>query len=193
MMKRLILVITISLTVFYCGQAQGINTNRFFADEQYHLGSNQYISGSLEQALQTVNQGLERVPDHQKLQELKKLLEQEKQEQEQQQQDQQDQQQQNEQNQDQQEQQENQQNEEQQDQQGDQEQKEQEQNEEEQQSEEQDPNEEMKKEMAEKLEEMNMSEEKARMILEAMKNSERQYLQQLRRKATKKNTGKPDW
>lgn len=46
----------------------------------------------------------------------------------------------------------------------------------------------------EKLEEMNISEEKARMILEAMKNAEIQYLQQQKRKATKKpDSGKPDW
>jgi len=48
--------------------------------------------------------------------------------------------------------------------------------------------------VAEKLKEMNISEEKARMILEAMKNQEIQYLQQNKRKATKpKDKGKPDW
>ena len=47
---------------------------------------------------------------------------------------------------------------------------------------------------AEKLEEMNISEEKARMILEAMKNKEIQYKQQNKRKAKKpKKSGKPDW
>ncbi|MBI3221096.1 MAG: hypothetical protein HYZ44_16410 [Bacteroidetes bacterium] len=47
---------------------------------------------------------------------------------------------------------------------------------------------------SEKLKEMNMSEEKAKMILEAMKNQEVQYLQQNKRKATKpKDKGKPDW
>lgn len=46
----------------------------------------------------------------------------------------------------------------------------------------------------EKLEQMEMSEEKAKMILEAMKNQEIQYLQQNKRKATKpKDKGKPDW
>jgi hypothetical protein len=41
---------------------------------------------------------------------------------------------------------------------------------------------------------MKMSEEKAKMILEAMKNQEIQYLQQNKRKATKpRDTGKPDW
>ncbi len=47
---------------------------------------------------------------------------------------------------------------------------------------------------AEKLDEMNISEEKARMILEAMKNNEIQYIQQNKRKAKKpKKSGKPDW
>ncbi|MFT4737738.1 MAG: hypothetical protein ACJAZM_000700 [Cyclobacteriaceae bacterium] len=62
---------------------------------------------------------------------------------------------------------------------------------EEQSEEEQDP-----KDMStqQKLEEMNISEEKAQMILEAMRNSEIQYLQQQKRKATKRpKTGKPDW
>lgn len=45
-----------------------------------------------------------------------------------------------------------------------------------------------------KLKEMEMSEEKAQMILEAMKNQEIQYLQQNKRKATKpKDKNKPDW
>lgn len=48
--------------------------------------------------------------------------------------------------------------------------------------------------VSEKLKEMDMSEEKAKMILEAMKNQEIQYLQQNKRKATKpKDKGKPDW
>lgn len=46
----------------------------------------------------------------------------------------------------------------------------------------------------EKLEQMKISEEKARMILEAMKNQEKQYLQQQKRKATKsRDRSKPDW
>lgn len=48
--------------------------------------------------------------------------------------------------------------------------------------------------VSDKLKEMEMSEEKAKMILEAMKNQEIQYLQQNKRKATKpKDKGKPDW
>ncbi|MCV9387033.1 tetratricopeptide repeat protein [Reichenbachiella ulvae] len=47
---------------------------------------------------------------------------------------------------------------------------------------------------SQKLEEMNISEEKAQMILEALKNSEIQYIQQNRRKPTQKqDNGKPDW
>jgi len=48
--------------------------------------------------------------------------------------------------------------------------------------------------IAEKLKEMNISEEKAKMILEALKNNEVQYIQQNKRKAKqKKKDGKPDW
>jgi hypothetical protein len=47
---------------------------------------------------------------------------------------------------------------------------------------------------AEKMKQMKISEEKAKMVLEAMKNQEVQYLQQNKRKATKpKDRGKPDW
>jgi Ca-activated chloride channel family protein len=46
----------------------------------------------------------------------------------------------------------------------------------------------------EKLKEMDMSEEKAKMILEAMKNQEVQYLQQNKRKSSKqRDKSKPDW
>jgi len=66
------------------------------------------------------------------------------------------------------------------------------------QSEEQKSEEQKKKEQEmatkKKLEEMNISEEKAKMILEAMRNAEIQYLQQQKRKATEKpKSGKPDW
>lgn len=67
---------------------------------------------------------------------------------------------------------------------------------EQQQQEEGDEKEEQDQQMStqEKLQEMNISEEKAKMILEAMKNSEVQYLQQQKRKPTKRpDTGKPDW
>lgn len=49
-------------------------------------------------------------------------------------------------------------------------------------------------EIKEKLEEMNISEEKAKMILEALRNNEIQYIQQQKRKATKRpDSSKPDW
>ena len=48
--------------------------------------------------------------------------------------------------------------------------------------------------VSDKLKKMEMSEEKAKMILEAMRNQEIQYLQQNKRKATKpRDKGKPDW
>ncbi len=46
----------------------------------------------------------------------------------------------------------------------------------------------------EKLKEMKISEEKARMILDAMRNQEKQYLQQQKRKPTQAgDKGRPDW
>jgi Ca-activated chloride channel family protein len=51
-----------------------------------------------------------------------------------------------------------------------------------------------KEEIKKSLEEMNISEETARMIMEAMKNNEVQYLQQNQRKATQsRDKSKPDW
>lgn len=48
--------------------------------------------------------------------------------------------------------------------------------------------------MSERLQEMNISEEKARMILEAMRNNEMQYIQQNRRRPEKpQDRTKPDW
>ena len=47
---------------------------------------------------------------------------------------------------------------------------------------------------AEKLQQMNLSEEKAKQLLEALRHNEVQYLQQLRRKATRpRDDSKPDW
>jgi len=54
--------------------------------------------------------------------------------------------------------------------------------------------EQMKPSTKQKLEAMNVSEEKAKMILEALRNKEAQYLQQNRKKATKRqDNNKPDW
>lgn len=67
------------------------------------------------------------------------------------------------------------------------------QNGEEQQNEEESDNE-YNPSLTDKLEQMKMSPEKAAMILEAMKNQEKQYLQQLKRKPTKRrDNAKPDW
>ena len=79
------------------------------------------------------------------------------------------------------------------------EQKEKEKKEKEQQEKEQQEKNEQNKEklppsVSDKLKQMQMSEEKAKMILEAMKNQEVQYLQQNKRKASKpRDKGKPDW
>ncbi len=80
----------------------------------------------------------------------------------------------------------------------DKEQKEKEQQKKEKDKKEQQPKDEKKDEqnpsLSEKLKNMKMSEDRAKMILEAMKNQEIQYLQQNKRKATKpKDKGKPDW
>lgn len=46
----------------------------------------------------------------------------------------------------------------------------------------------------EKLQQMNVSEEKAKMILEALRNKEAQYFQQMKKKATERpKSNKPDW
>jgi Ca-activated chloride channel homolog len=72
----------------------------------------------------------------------------------------------------------------------DKQQKDQQQNQEQKEDEQQKEN----KPSSEKLEQMKISEEKAKMILEAMKNQEIQYLQQNKRKATQpKDKNKPDW
>ena len=121
---------------------------------------------------------------------------QQNQDQQQQDQQQQDQQQQDQQNEEEQEQ-EQQQNEQQQNEQQ-QKQQDQEKREEEQQQQQESSEEENKKEQAQPqpqdMEEMEISEEMARMILEAMRNNEVQYIQQTQKKATKpKDNSKPDW
>lgn len=154
---------------------------------------------------------------------LKKLIEEQKQQEQQDQQNQENQEQQDQQNQDQQNQEEqDQQKQDQEQQQQDQEQQQQDQEGEEQENEQQEQQEQEDKEGEEKeeqenqqnpeegeeqkeeqqpqpspedkLKELNISEEKAKMILEAMKNNEIQYIQQNKRKAKKKkDPDKPDW
>ncbi|MCU0421033.1 MAG: hypothetical protein MUC38_15400 [Cyclobacteriaceae bacterium] len=173
-------------------------------NEYFHQGSGQFIRKNMDEALASVNKGLRAEPSNKKLQQLKKLLEQQKKEQQQQEKQQKQQEQQQKQDQ----------------QKKDQEQKEQEKKEQEKQEQEKKEKEQEKKDpekkeqepkdekpedkpedkketppdLSEKLKQLQMDEQKARMILEAMKNQEIQYLQQNKRKATKpKDKNKPDW
>ena len=176
------------------------------------LGVMSKDAGKLEESLQQLKSAIKADPSNRDAvydyEVVKKLLdEQKQQQQDQQNQDQQDQDQEqkddeNQEKQDQdkegeqenqeQEQQENQEQSEQENQEGEQQEQEQEQQDGEQQEQEQEKSqEEMTKE---KLEEMGISEEKARQLLEAMRQSEIKYLQNQKRKATKRPpSGKPDW
>jgi outer membrane biosynthesis protein TonB len=191
--------ISIFLTVSRLSFAQG-------GEEYFHQGSGSFIRKDIDQALASVNKGLKLEPSSKKLQELKKLLEQQKKDQ--QQKDQQDKDQQQKQDQQKKEQEKK-----------EQEKKDQEKKEEEKKKEEEEKKKDQEKkpedekdkqeqkpedkpeekketppDVSEKLKQMQMDEQKARMILEAMKNQEIQYLQQNKRKATKpKDKNKPDW
>ena len=197
-----------------------VNTSALFAqtaDDFFNRAANQYIYQNENVALNTIDNGLKTYPDDQGLLNLRdKILKDkqkkqdqkdQKQEQNKDQQKQQDQKQQ--QNQDQQQQ-------DQKDQQQEQNKDQQQQNQEQQQESEDNKDAEKKEQQqqakpedtqekgekmdqppmsrSEKLEELNLTEEKARMILEAMKNNEIQYIQQNRRKPTKRpDSNKPDW
>ncbi|MFO7256631.1 MAG: hypothetical protein DIU61_002990 [Bacteroidota bacterium] len=177
------------------------------AEEKFHTASAQYIEKQYDQALATVKEGLRIKPNSEKLEALRKLLEQEKkneqqrQNQEQQKQDknkqdqkpdQKDQQQKDQQdNSDEKKQDDNDKKDEENDKKNDQEQKDAEPSKPE---EEQEKKNDEKPAPSQRLEDLKMSEEKARMILEAMKNQELQYLQQKKRKATQpRDRTKPDW
>lgn len=172
--------------------------------EYFNRAANEYIYVNEEVALNTIDAGLNKFPDDQNLINLKEKIDKDKQEQQKQQQEQ-EQQQNQEQNQEQ-EQQEQQQEEQEQEQQQQNEEQESEENEDAEQKDQseqpqQQETEEEGQEMeqppqsrSEKLEELNLTEEKARMILEAMKNNEIQYIQQNKRKPTKRpDSSKPDW
>lgn len=176
------------------------------AEDKFHAASAQYINKNLDQALATVKEGLKIKPDSEKLEALRKLLEQEKQQQQEQQNK--DQQKENKEKQDQNKDQQDQQQKDQQkdadeekEKQDENEQDEQKKNEQEQQDgepskpeDQEEKDEDQKPTPSQRLEDMKMSEEKARMILEAMKNQEMQYLQQQKRKATQpRDRTKPDW
>jgi len=175
-------------------------------EEYFNAGANQYIAGNVEQARNTVMNGLRQEPNNQKLKALLEKINQ--QEDNQNQQNQQDQQQQNQeqesQEQQQQEQEQQQQQQEQQNQQDQQQSDEQQEAEksEEQQAQEQQQARQQESEEKSALdslfrmqeEDMKISPEKARMILEALRNNEIQYYQQRRRKPTQRpDRSKPDW
>ncbi len=173
----------------------------------FNQAANHFIEGQNQEALQTVNAGLQRHPNDARLQALKEKLEQQKEQEQKQKQAQKQQQEEQQQkkgdsekeNQEQQQQEEQQ--EEQQENKEGEEKKEEEgqENKEEgkEQKEEQEPQEQPRpgeSETEQRLKEMDISPEKARMLLEAMKSNEVQYLQQKKRKASKRsNNGKPDW
>lgn len=201
--NRLKLLLFTLVLLPFCGFSQT-------AESSFHLASNHYIHKRLPEARATVDEALKKYPNDQKLNALKnKLKEEEKQDQ--QNKDQQDQQQQNKdqkdkENKDDKQKQENkdqqQKNEEEQkkkeQEQKDKEQKEKDQKERKPEEQDKDKEEQEKNQPQnldrQKLQEMKISEEKAKMILEAMRNQEKQYLQQQKRKATKsRDRGKPDW
>jgi hypothetical protein len=171
----------------------------------FNQAANLFIEGQNQEALQSVNAGLQRHPNDAQLKALKEKLEQQQKEQQQQQQNQQEQQQEkgdSEKEKQEQQQQEGKENKEQKEE-GEKKEQEGEQNQDEkkeegeEQNEEQEPQEQPQpgeSETEQRLKEMDISPEKARMILEAMKSNEVQYLQQKKRKASKRsNNGKPDW
>ncbi|MCG8310952.1 MAG: hypothetical protein MI975_26425 [Cytophagales bacterium] len=199
-MKFLTLIISLLMA--------GLNVQAQTATEYFNKAANEYIYVNDQMALNTIDRGLNQYPDDVPLTKLKEKIEKEQQNQEQQQQqnqqqeqqeqqEQQNQEQQNEQNQEQQEdQQQNQEQEQQQPEEGE-ESEQKDQSEQAQQQETEEEGQEMEQppqSRSEKLEELNLTEEKARMILEAMKNNEIQYIQQNRRKPRKKSdSNKPDW
>ncbi len=173
------------------------------SSDYFNRAANEYIYKNEQIALNTIDVGLSKYPGDKNLQNLKDKINKDKQKQDQKQKQQQE---------DQQKKEEEKQKQDQQDQQKKEEEKQQDQNEKaekDKKAEQKDQGEESKpeeteekgKEMdkppqtrSEKLEDLNLTEEKARMILEAMKNNEIQYIQQNKRNATKKpDSDKPDW
>lgn len=167
----------------------------------FNQAANLFIEGQNQEALQAVNAGLERHPNDNQLKALKaKLEEQQKQQEQQQNQEQQQQEQEKGDSEQEQQQQEGQEGEE-------KEGKEKEEEQEGQEGEEENPGEKEgegqeeknqpqpgQSETEQRLKEMDISPEKARMILEAMKSNEVQYLQQKKRKNSRRpESGKPDW
>lgn len=196
-MRTFTILLFLLLTTFFTSFAQ--TAERYF-NESAHM----YVDNKPQQALQKVSEGLKKYPSDpqlnalaEKLKEEKKQEEQEKKEQQQEQEKKEKQQKEQEQKQDEKKDGEDK------EKKSDKDKSEEEQNKEEQKKkEEQQEDAEKKKEeeketppsVSDKLQQMKISEEKAKMLLEAMKNQEVQYLQQNKRKATKpKEKGKPDW
>ena len=206
---KYLLVLLLTTLSFYFSYGQTAN-------DYFHNSSKLYIDGNNRGAKELLAQGKRKFPNDPKLNSLDELIEEEEPPEDQKEQENQDQQE-GDQNQDQ----ENQ-NSDEQEQQDQQEQQNQDQegenqedqnqegqenegegNEEEQQQpqpqegeegEENDKDQQQQPSPSDKMQEMNISEEKAKMILEALKNSEIQYIQQNRRKPTKrKESDKPDW
>src|SRR5690606_508975 len=201
-MIRSVLLFAFAALVVHVGDGQVLDR----AEEKFHTASAQYIEKQYDQALATVKEGLRIKPNSEKLEALRKLLEQEKKNEQQRQN--QEKQKQDKEKQDQKQDQKDQQQQDQQDNSDEKKQDEKDKKDEEsekktdkeQQDEPSDPEEEKEQKNDEKpapsqrLEDLRMSEEKARMILEAMKNQELQYLQQKKRKATQpRDRTKPDW
>lgn len=165
----------------------------------FNQAANLFIEGQNQEALQAVNAGLNRHPNDEQLKALKEKLEEQQKQQQQQQKNQEQKQQEQEKGDSEQEQQ----------QQQDKEQKEGSEKEEQEGQEGEEENSEEKagegqeeqnqpkpgqSETEQRLKEMDISPEKARMILEAMKSNEVQYLQQKKRKNSRRSeSGKPDW
>jgi cobalamin biosynthesis protein CobT len=207
-----------ALTNYKSLQASSNREIASLANQQ--LGAMQFRSKKYKEALQFYKSSLKADPSNDEARYnyelLKKLIkeqeeqqeqnqdqkqqDQENQEQENQEQQNQDQQNQDQQNQEEQEQEQNQEQQQEQQQEEQQENQEEQQEQEEQKPEDQEQQEEKEEQSKpnpideEKLKEMKISEEKAMLILEAMKNNEIQYIQQNKRKAKKKkDPSKPDW
>jgi outer membrane biosynthesis protein TonB len=199
------------IIVFVFGLSLSCLAQEPLAESKFHEGSQFYINGNRDAALASVNQGLRTEPGNPKLTELKKLLEEDKKKQEQEKKDKEQKEKQDKKDQQKKEQDKKDQEKKEQDKKDDKDSKDKKdqdkKDKEEQEKKDKEKKEQEKKDkdakekkedippsVSDKLKEMQMSEEKAKMILEAMKNQEIQYLQQNKRKATKpKDKGKPDW
>jgi hypothetical protein len=198
-MRSIILIIYFCLAFCSNSFSQG-------AQAYFNTSANHYVQNRREDALRSVTAGMQKFPNDQKLKALADKLKEEKKKEDQkrnQENKEQEQKEQQKKEQEKKEQQEKEQKDQQekQDQQSKEEKKEQEAKDKKEGEQDQRENKENKNEktenapqLSQKLQQMKMSEEKARMILEAMKNQEIQYLQQNKRKATKpRDSAKPDW